>query len=128
MAFCVHLPAALELPRQEGAADTPVPPSRMDACLQADAEGVAERRQRQHRGPRDEVAVRSADGHAVALEVEEVVDPPLGQVVDVPVLTGVVDRLGSLQQHSRCRDVVVRQGPCDQTLGQGREIGHDVAG
>jgi hypothetical protein len=78
-----------------------------------------------------EFLVRGRPGvhrQAVAAEVDRVVGPPLGEVVGVGVLAGVVDRLGGGQQRGDSVDVVRGEGTRGGVLGQIREVRHDARG
>jgi hypothetical protein len=121
----VQLRAAVQLPVQQRPPDTSSAPGRVHPPLEQHPV-VRPAADRQDHSDRDEGAVGGAHGAAVARQVHHVVGPPLGEVADVQVLAGVVDRLGGGQQPGRGGEVVRSHragGEAVRQLGHGSSVG-----
>lgn len=127
MALGVDLRAAAELPAEQRTAQPVAAPLGMHPALEVDPEGVAEGRRREHGGPGGQRAVVVEDRDPVPGQVDEVVDPPLGQVVGVGVLAGVVEFLGGGEEVCDVVDVVRAQRARGEALGQ-EQLGHGRRG
>jgi hypothetical protein len=124
----VHLVATRELPLQQRPPDALLPVIGAQPALEVDGERTAEVARRHHRRVADDQTGGVADGEAVPVEVHAPAGPPLGQVLGVGVLAGVVDLLGRGQHGGDRRDVLGSEGPGGEPVGQGRNGGHGWKG
>ena len=120
--------AAVELPRQQRPADALTPGVGAHPALEVHRQRVAEGRRGHHGRVRDHEARRVQHGQPVAPGVEAPPPPPLGDVLGVGVLAGVVELLGGGQQRGDGGSVVGLQRAGGEALGQLGEVGHGFRG
>jgi len=122
----VHLAAAREQPAEQRPADPTAAEVGADPALEGDLEGAAEGVRGEDGGVPDDQAGVVGDGQAVGGQVDPPAVPPLGQVVGIRELAGVVELLGSDQQRRDRGHVVSGQWPCGQAGRQRGKVGHGV--